>query len=229
MTTTIPQTMQAIRGNVTGTITNLVGAQNQVRALMERPALPTPQADLIGDTLPQMLATVTCEFAATAEAFADLAAFVSDWTAGTMTGAVPEIPGSAIVQTAITPEVQPFTFSLADGVPEPQPLVAPTLAGGLLTPIAITPEPEPEPTPTEEPDGDDESATTADANEANFDKEIAEVAEHHRNRAAAYLNGHVEQGQELATVLASPAVAEVAPEESGSGKRGGRSRKGKKS
>jgi hypothetical protein len=214
---TIPQTMQAIRSNVTGTVTDLVGAQNRVRALMERPALPTPQESLIGDTLPQMLATVQCEFAATAEALADLAAFVHGWTtAPAFASAREEI---ALVAALIAEK---------EAAPEPQPLVAPTLAGGILSPIAITPEPEPE--PTEEPDGDDESATTtADANEANFDKEVAEVAEHHRNRAAAYLNGHVKQGAELAAVLASPAVAEVAPEESGSGKRGGRSRKGKKS
>lgn len=206
---TIPQTMQAIRTNVAQTVTDLVGAQNAVRALMERPALPMPQAEAVGDTLPQMLATVQTEFSATLGAFAELAQYVHGWTTANL-----------------TPPAD-------DGEPIPQPIVAPTLAGGLNKPIAITvptepttttvptddtPEDRPEDPTTQKPGSDDDEAAILAQNDANFDKaiddEVARV-----NRIAAHLsNGHVPQGEELTAL----GVGTETPE---AGKRGGRGRR----
>lgn len=216
---TIPQAMQAIRQNVQATCRDLAHAQNAVYAMLGRETIPVSDtAQEVGDTLPAMLLTVQAEFDATEAAFASLAEFVHDWTTGL--AIPPEVEARAQERVARVLAI--------DAERQPEPLVAPTLASNLHKPLAIDTMPE-VPTddePTEEPDGDEETATTiATENEANFDKEIAEVAAHH-NRIAGHMNGHVQQGDELATVLDSPSTL-PAVEESGGRKGRQRNRKGK--
>ena len=202
MQQSIPQAMQAIRQSVTQTVTDLNHAQNSVRALMGETDLGSVSTAWAG-SLPELLIVVQQEVAATVNAFADLAAFVHGWTTGNVQNETPL--DTPIVTTAVVRGVEAALPAMADAImttrkadPIPENKVAPTLAGGILQPTRITvdpvpvpmlsPEPTPTPDPLPEPDDDGDP-----------DRDHAAVPV---NRVAHHLeNGHVEPGEELATVL----------------------------
>lgn len=202
---TIPQTMQSIRQSVETACADLAGAQNAVHVLMGGAPLEI-NTDHIGNTLPEMLAAVQAEMLATDLAFAELAAYVHNWTTGTVSQQQAETPRQV-------EKVEPI----------PQPIVAPTLASS-TTSSAITAADMAESverlTETEESATIPTDDTPEDRPEPDADEETAAT---HTNRIASHLsNGHVPHGDELATVLDSPEV-----ESTPSGKRGGKRRRSK--
>lgn len=204
---TLPQLLASIKQNAAAAVGALHRATNEVREVLGQE--PLPQVTMHGPVpAASLVSLVRITMTQTAEAFAELRQ-----AAEAVAGVTSDTPAQPV-----------------NGI-EQKPESIPTLAGGLLEPAIIdatdlavptTPQPEPEPTPEPEPDGDDDAAVSFTNEEcdalANAQKE-ADDEDRHTNRVATHLNnGHVEPGEELATLG-------ITVEDSSAGKRGGKRRR----
>lgn len=211
---TLKSMIRSITRDASAAVGALRQAANEVRAALGQEPIPAPAPTFASAV--QLVGQVRAAMWQTAQAFADLRRATED-----VTGVRDESPAAELERRA-EPAAGERPVERRNAYPVPQPLVAPTIVGSattaaldaadlaesvarLDTPTVPTPEPEPE------PDGDEESAEARNAGKERAEEFIG------ANRVGQHLNGHVEDGKELAALG-------LGVEDSAGGKRGGKRR-----